>query len=67
MKKIKDGWVVVSERSDAAQSSQRFAAQPKVYYEDGPSQMLHIHSGETKQEAQDKAQVELDQFMTQNS
>lgn len=65
MKRITDGWVIVSQRHEAVR--QPFAAQPKVYYNDGTAQLLHVHSGETKQEAEAKAQVELDQFMAQNA
>ena len=64
MKRITDGWVLISQRPDAAR--QPFAAQPKVYFNDGTAQLLHVHSGETKQEAESKARVELEQYMTQH-
>jgi hypothetical protein len=65
MKRIKDGWLIV--RENPGELARRFAAQPKIYYEDGTSQLLHIHSGDSRQEAEAKAQVELDQFIAQNN
>lgn len=64
MKTAKDGWILVSERPEARQ---RFAAQPKIYFSDGTSQLLHIHGGETKQEAEAKANEELAKFLTQHA
>ena len=64
MKTAKDGWILVSERPEARQ---RFAAQPKIYFNDGTSQLLHVHGGESRQEAESKAKEELDKFMTQHA
>ncbi|MDQ2985652.1 MAG: hypothetical protein M3R13_02885 [Armatimonadota bacterium] len=63
MKRIKDGWVLVSQRGDVAR--QPFSAQPKVYYDDGTSQLLHIYFGESRQEAEAKANEELEKFLSQ--
>jgi len=67
MKRAKDGWVLVSERADATRSEQRFTAQPKVYFEDGTATLLHVHSAGTKEEAQRKAQEELEKYLSQHS
>lgn len=67
MKVAKDGWVLLNERSDAPRAEQRFAAQPKIYFNDGTAQLLHVHSGGTKEEAQHKAQLELEAYMAQHS
>ena len=48
---------------DAAR--QPFSAQPKVYYDDGTSQLLHIYDGETREEAEAKANEELQKVMSQ--
>lgn len=67
MKRAKDGWVLISERADAPRVEQRFAAQPKVYFEDGTATLLHVHSAASKEEAQRKAQEELEKYLSQNS
>ena len=67
MTRIRDGWVVTTERKDYVRENQRFAAQAKVYYDDGTTKLLHEHSGETKQAAEEKAKSELAQFMSQHS
>jgi hypothetical protein len=59
--------VLVSEHADAPRVEQRFAAQPKVYFEDGTAQLLHIHSAGSREEARQKAQVELEAYMAQHS
>ena len=64
MKTAKDGWILVTERPEARL---RFAAQPKIYFDDGTSQLLHVHGGETKQEAELKANEELQKFLTQHA
>jgi hypothetical protein len=64
MKRAKDGWILISQRPEARQP---FAAQPKIYFDDGTSQLLHIHGGETKQEAEAKAGEELQKFLTQHA
>lgn len=67
MKRIKVGWVLINERNDAPRETLRFAAQPKVYFEDGSTRLLHEHSGATRMEAELKAQAELDAYTSQSS
>ena len=67
LQRIRDGWVITTERKDYVRETQRFSAQAKVYYDDGTTRMLHEHSGETKQAAEAKEKSELDQFMSQHS
>jgi hypothetical protein len=67
MIRAKHGWVLINERPNPSRSSLRFAAQPKIYFEDGSARTLHEHSGETRQEAEQKAQAELDAYIGQHS
>jgi hypothetical protein len=67
MKKIRDSWVVTTERKSYSREGLRFAAQAKIYYDDGTSSSLHEHSGETKSAAEKKAQAELDQYISQHA
>ena len=67
MKRIANSWILVNERANPSRPSQNFGAQPKVYFVDGTSRLLHEHSGETKEEAKAKAQLELDEFISQNT
>jgi hypothetical protein len=66
MKRARDGWVLVNERSDAPRVEQRFSAQPKVYFEDGTAALLHVHCAGSKEEAQRKAQDELEKYLNQH-
>jgi len=67
MNTIKVGWVLIHERNDAVRENLRFAAQPKVYFQDGSTRLLHEHSGATRHEAELKAQAELDAYTSQHS